>query len=253
MNDSQKIRLADELLKYCKKFNISLDFLFAILEDQKVTPMIRGKAMEYNAYLLLEAGLSKATWSVQKLNLNAQPGVHDEDISITHRRTGVILKVESKSAVRGSITTGKRSRKLNVPHFNVKSHRSRSNIKLAGSSNDRYSVDSFDVLITNTSNAIFEGNTVGEHLEVVHDRETKQMLYEFYEVNNDIDLIVKCENDWRYCIPSDIGEDGFIPRTPYVKLLNDPNWKPISQLEDRLLEVVDIKYKKKTAKSSRRK
>lgn len=50
---------------------ISLDYLFAILEDQKVTPMIRGKAMEYNAYVLLEAGLPKAVWSVQKLNLNA--------------------------------------------------------------------------------------------------------------------------------------------------------------------------------------
>lgn len=74
--------------------------------------MIRGKAMEYNAYLLLDNILPKTSWSIQKLNLNAQTGTYDEDISITHKRTGVILKVESKSAVRGSINNGIRSRIL---------------------------------------------------------------------------------------------------------------------------------------------
>jgi hypothetical protein len=251
MTDDEKIKLSEKLLKYCKKFNVPLEFLFEILEDQKVTPMIRGKAMEYNAFLLLGKTLSKATWSIQKLNLNAQTGVHDEDISITHRRTGIILKVESKSAVRGSISDGKRSRILEVPHFNVKSHRSRSNIKLAGTSNDRYSVDSFDILITNTSNSIFEGNTVGEHLEVVHNDDVRKMLLKFYRVKSDEDLIAACENDWRFCIPKDIALDGFIPRTPYVKLYNDDNWKPLSQLEDRLLKVVE--GKRKSTKPTRRK
>jgi hypothetical protein len=251
MNDDQKLKLADELLKYCKKFNISLDYLFAILEDQKVTPMIRGKAMEYNAFLLLEAGLPKAVWSIQKLNLNAQPGVYDEDISVTHRRTGVILKVESKSTVRGSMSLGARSRIMNEAHFKVKSHRSRSNIKLAETSNDRYSVDSFDILITNTSNAIFKGNTVGEHLEVINNDTLKQMLYEFYQVENDIDLIAKCESDWRFCIPKDIAVGGFIPRTPYVKLKDDANWKPISEIEQRLLQVVV--EKRRSGQTTRRK
>jgi len=251
MTNDEKIKLSEKLLKYCKKFNVPLEFLFEILEDQKVTPMIRGKAMEYNAFLLLDKTLSKATWSVQKLNLNAQTGVHDEDISITHRRTGIILKVESKSTVRGSISDGKRSRILNVPHFNVKSHRSRSNIKLAGTSNDRYSVDSFDILVTNTSNAIFEGNTVGEHLEVIHNDDLKQMLLSFYGVKSDEDLIVACENDWRFCIPKDIAVDGFIPRTPYVKLEADDNWKPLAELEGRLLQVVE--EKRKSAKTTRRK
>ena len=250
MKNEEKINLADKLLNYCKKFNVPLDFLFEILEDQKVTPMIRGKAMEYNAFLLLDAALSKGTWSVQKLNLNAQPGIYDEDISITHRRTGIILKVESKSAVRGSIKDGKRS-KRGEPYFNVKSHRSRSNISLAGSSNDRYSVDSFDVLITNTSNAIFQRNTVGENLEVIHNEDLKQMLYKFYKVSNDEELVAACENDWRFCIPKDIAESGFIPRTPYVKLLNDDNWKPISELEKRLLDVVE--EKRKSSQTTRRK
>jgi hypothetical protein len=242
MTDAQKIALAELILTYCKKFNVPLAHLFEILEDQKVTPMIRGKAMEYNIFLLLTEILPAAVWSVQKLNLNAQNGLHDEDVSITHRRTGVILKVESKSGVRGSISTGVRSRKVTEPHFKVKCHRSRSNIELAGTSNDRYSVESFDVVITNTSNAIFEGNTVGEHLEVVHDAGTKAMLYEHYGVTNDVELILKAESDWRFCIPSDIAEGGFIPRTPYVKLADDDNWKALSELEARLLEVVDERH-----------
>ena len=129
MNDKELIILSTKILEYCNKFDIPLEYLFEILEDQKVTPMIRGKAMEYNAFLLLDTQLPKNIWSVQKLNLNAQPGTYDEDITITHRRTGIILKVESKSAVRGSLSDGKRARLIKEPHFKVKCHRSRSNIK----------------------------------------------------------------------------------------------------------------------------
>jgi hypothetical protein len=243
MTDQQKIKLADELLKYCKKFNISLDYLFAILEDQKVTPMIRGKAMEYNAFLLLEGGLSKVEWSVEKLNLSAQPGIHDEDISVTHKRTGIRLKVESKSAVRGSFNVGKKTKKLKVPHFMVKCHRSRSNMKLAKTSNDRYSVNAFDIILTNTVNSIFQKGTISAHLEVLHKEEFKNFLYLFYHVENDLDLIAKCESDWRFCVPKDIAESGFIPRTPYVKLENDLNWRPLSEIEERLLQVVEEKRK----------
>ncbi len=247
MTNEQILQLGEEILRYCKKFNVPLDYLFEILEDQKVTPMIRGKAMEYNAYLLLDKSLSKTTWSVQKLNLNAQPGLHDEDISITHRRTGVILKVESKSAVRGSVSEGKRSRTLKVPHFKVKCHRSRSNVKLADTSNDRYSVDSFDLLVTNTTNAVFEGGTVGETLEIVHDLALRSLLFNFYKVQIEQELIIACEKDWRFVIPTDIAENGYLPRTPYVTMENDPHWRPIAEMEQRLLQVVEEKRRHQTA------
>ncbi|MCI0715784.1 MAG: hypothetical protein L0Y77_05620 [Chlorobi bacterium] len=243
MSDSDIKSLGERLVSYCTEYNIPLEHVFEILTDQKVTPMIRGKAMEFNAYLLLTKILSKASWSVQKLNLNAQTGTYDEDISVTHKRTGIILKVESKSAVRGSVSDGKHAQKIKEPHFKVKCHRSRSNIKLAGSTNDRYSIDSFDILITNPSNAIFEGKTVGEHLEIVHDPDIRQMLLEHYKAKNDLELINVCSNDWRFCIPKDIAEKGFIPRTPYVKLNSDENWKNLEQLELRLLKVVEEKWK----------
>lgn len=239
MSDPELIKLGRELIEYCNKFNVPIDYLFEILEDQKVTPMIRGKAMEYNAFLQLEKILPRNIWSVQKLNLNAQSGTTDEDISITHRRSGVILKVECKSGVRGSFSDGTRARIIKIPHFKVKCHRSRSNISLAGTSNDRYSVDSFDIIITNTSNALFQGNTISENLEIIHKVGIRELLYEYYSVSNDSDLVNSSFNDWRYCIPSDIAEEGFIPRTPYVLLNSDPNWRPIAELEDRLLNVVE--------------
>lgn len=241
MIESQKIELAEELLLYCKRFNIPIEYLFEILGDQKVTPMIRGKATEYNAYLYLDKILPRKTWSVQKLNLNAQTGTNDEDISITHRNTGVILKVESKNAVRGSMSIGVRS-KTKVPHFKVKCHRSRSNIKLADTSNDRYSIDSFDIIVTNTSNAIFEGRTIGESLELIHKQEIRDFLYEFYKTTSEESLLESSGNDWRFCIPSDIAENGFIPRTPMVEMVNDPNWLPLSMIENRLTLVVDGKW-----------
>ncbi|MBC8182475.1 hypothetical protein H8E88_15355 [candidate division KSB1 bacterium] len=223
MTDNELIKLGQEIVNYCKKFNIPLDYLLEILEDQKVTPMIMGKAMEYNAYLILDFILPKNVWSVQKLNLNAQPGTFDEDISITHRRSGVILKVESKSAIRNSFSDGKKTRILKEAHFKVKCHRSRSNIKLAQSSNDRYAVGTFDIIVTTPLNSIFQSKTIGENLEVIEKNNIREELYHYYSVDNAEDLIVACAKDWRFCIPETIAIDGFIPRTPYVILSNDSN------------------------------
>jgi hypothetical protein len=161
MTEKELRELGKKLKEYCDRYLISTNYLFEILNDQKVTPMIRGKATEYEVYLLLKSHLNKSEWSVQKLNLLPSPGLSDEDISVTHLRTGKILKVESKNAVRGSISNGIRSRIHNVPHFKVKCHRSRSNIKLAGSTNDRYAVSEFDIIITNPLNALIRGKTRG--------------------------------------------------------------------------------------------
>jgi hypothetical protein len=238
MIDDELKNLGKNLEEYCKKYSIPIEYIFEILNDQKVTPMIRGKATEYEAFSLLNSQLNSSEWSVQKLNLSAQPGMPDEDISITHRRTGKILKAESKNAVRGSMCTGERARIHKVPHFKVKCHRSRSNIALSGSSNDRYAVDVFDVIITNPVNAIIKGRTVGPELELIQDEALLEILYEHYEVSSGVDLLVATRNDWRFAIPSEIGENGFVPRTPYVLLENDPHWLSINQIESKLHEIV---------------
>lgn len=243
MNDAEKKqayhqRLGEQLELYCKKYSIPLDHLFEILNDQKVVPMIRGKGMEYDVYRILQNVLEPNEWSVAKLNLSAQPGTPDQDISITHKRTGIILIAESKSAVRGSMRSGVKTRKHKVPHFQVKSHRSRSNMKLATTGNDRYTTNDFDILVTNTSNAIYEGGTVGDNFEIVPDLELLEILKQHYGVTNREELIEATLHDWRFVLPADIAENGLIPRTPSVFLQDDPHWRPIAELPNRVAEVV---------------
>ena len=116
--DQDVLRIYNSITEYCRTYNIPRENLLDILEDQKVLPMIRGKATEYIGAAVLKQVLDPGEWSVEKLNLNPQPGRPDEDVSITFRRTGYRFKAETKNAVRGSFTVGTRNRK--EPHFKVK-------------------------------------------------------------------------------------------------------------------------------------
>jgi hypothetical protein len=246
MDEKELAKLGKKLVEYCDKYFIPRKHLFEILNDQKVTPMIRGKATEFNAYELLRSLLNENEWSVQKLNLSAQPGSPDQDISITHKRTGIILKVESKNAVRGSMTSGARCRISKKPHFKVKCHRSRSNVKLADTTNDRYAQDVFDVIITNPLNALYVGNTVGEDFEIIEEEKITEIIKKYYVVSTEEELLNAASIDWRFVIPPDIAIDGFIPRTPTVLLKKDPNWLPIRSIEPKLLEIIKSRVKIKS-------
>ena len=213
-----------------------------ILEDQKVLPMIRGKATEYIAAVVLKKLLGR-NWQVQKLNLNAQPGMYDEDISITHSKTGYRLKVEAKNAVRGSFNLGTPRTRINEPHYKVKCHRSRSNISKRKTTNDRYLVGDFDLIICNVSNAIFQGGTLSDNLELLHNKEAVLYLKKYYGVSTEREIIRCSYDDWRCCFPRAIAQDdNSIPRTPFVKLVNDDNWFSFKELEPKLLpELEDIR------------
>ncbi|MGI9057132.1 MAG: hypothetical protein ACR2H5_00965 [Ktedonobacteraceae bacterium] len=47
-------QLGREVEAYCKKYNIRIEDFFSILNDQKVIPMLRGKAAEYDAVFILQ-------------------------------------------------------------------------------------------------------------------------------------------------------------------------------------------------------
>ena len=238
--------LGRELETYCKKYHIRLEDFFPILNDQKVIPMLRGKAAEYDAAFVLRQVLPSQVWIVNKLNLNPQPGTNDQDIGVTHRRTGFQIIIETKSAVRGSMSTGTRTRKYKVPHFNIKCHRSRSNKKLPY--NDHYLATEFDVIVATPTNALFEGGTVGEEFELVPEQGLLEILYKHYGVSDNLSLIDATNKDWRFVLPTIIAENvhGFIviPRTPSVLLANDPNWQPLSQLEPVLDTIVKAKVRR---------
>jgi hypothetical protein len=217
-------RIGQMIEGFCQRYSIPLEFFHDIINDQKVLPMLRGKGLEYSAYLAISQELDSNEWTVHKLNSNPQPGSPDKDISVIHRRTGIELGIESKSAVRGSMSSGARAKlHKGQPHFKVKCHRSRSSIKLADTSNDRYRADAFDVLVTTPSNGLFQGNTIGEALEILDDKVLLDILYQHYQASSASDLLKAAGNDWRFVIPSEIADnEGFIERTPYVLLKQDP-------------------------------
>ncbi len=207
--------------EYCSTYNIPLENLINILEDQKVLPMIRGKATEYIGAVVLKQSLDRRDWSVDKLNLNPQPGSIDEDVSITYRRTGRRLKAETKNAVRGSFKTG--THRTPGPHFTVKCHKSRSH--LSRKHNDRYLAGDFDVLLCNVSNSIFRRKSLDRGLPLIQDTDALRWLKAYYGVESNAELRRCTYDDWRVCLPASIAsDDGVIPRTPKVLMTNDPNW-----------------------------
>ena len=228
-------RVYTSIREYCDTYNIPVENLLDILEDQKVLPMIRGKATEYIGAAVLRQALDPRDWDVQKLNLNPQPGKYDEDVSITYRRTGDRLKAETKNAVRGKFSLGARITK--APHFSVKCHKSRSNFTKAH--NDRYEVGDFDVLLCNVSNAIFRGKSLDRGLPLIDNQEAIGWLKQYYNVDTDAALRRRSYDDWRICLPVTIAlEDGTIPRTPRVLMENDPNWFGLDQLAANLRSLI---------------
>ncbi len=240
MKTEEQLKIYHSIKEYCDKYNIPINSLLDILEDQKVLPMIRGKATEYIAVVVITKTLNSREWHVQKLNLNPQANQDDEDISITFSRTGKRLKVEAKSAVRGSFKQGTSRTKIPKPHFKVKCHKSRSNISKSNTTNDRYMANEFDVIICNISNALFKGKSMRPELELIEAGEAVSWLKNFYKVETDKELIRSAYDDWMFCFPKTIAlEDGSIPRTPTVKIEDDENWFRVSELETKLLERIE--------------
>lgn len=224
-----------KIKEYCEKFKIPEENLIDILIDQKVVPMIRGKATEYATTRLLKDVLNPHEWVVAKLNLNAQNGTHDEDVTITHQRTGIIIKIECKNATRGSMKYSSRA-KIKEPFCTIKCHKSRSDLKKASTTNDRYLLGDFDVVVTNLSNAVIAGATYSESFELVKNDAVIDKLCKYYNCDSDYQSIFDAAyNDWRFAMAEDIAKDGVIPRTPSVLLENDPVWHSISEIENYLL------------------
>jgi len=231
------MRIYRSIQEYCDTYNIPRENLLEILEDQKVLPMIRGKATEYIGAAVLRQALDSRDWSVEKLNFNPQPGgAYDEDVSITYRRTGTRLKAETKSAVRGSFGTG--TRMTPAPHFSVKCHKSRSH--MGRKTNDRYLVGEFDVLLSNVSNAIFRRKTLDRGLPLIEKPEAVEWLKDHYGVTTDDELRRCSYDDWRFCLPVTIADsDGVIPRTPRVLMTEDPHWFGLDRLAASLRTLIN--------------
>ena len=237
-DQDEMLRVFTGITEYCRIYNIPRDNLLDILEDQKVLPMIRGKATEYVGAAFLRQVLDPREWLVEKLNLNPQPGRNDEDVSITFRRTGTRLKAETKNAVRGSFKMG--TVKSPGPYFNVKCHKSRSNLKRQNTTNDRYVVGEFDLLLCNVSNSIFRGKVLETGLPLIQNPAAIEWLTAFYQVETAGELSRSAYDDWRLCLPVTIANaDGVIPRTPAILMENDLNWFASDSLAANLRTLIN--------------
>ena len=236
--EEEILRVFSGITEYCRTYNIPRENLLDILEDQKVLPMIRGKATEYVGAAFLRQVLPPSEWSVEKLNLNPTPGVVDEDVSVTFRRTGTRLKAETKNAVRGSFKIG--TAKTPGPYFQVKCHKSRSSLKLQSTTNDRYLVGEFDLLLCNVSNAQFRGKALEPGLPLIDRPSELEWLMNFYQAESPGELIRRAYDDWRLCLPFSIADsDGAIPRTPRVLMEDDPNWFTRDKLAPNLRSLIN--------------
>ncbi|MBD0864710.1 MAG: hypothetical protein GDA36_03420 [Rhodobacteraceae bacterium] len=100
------LKVYHSIREYCETYNIPPENLLDILEDQKVLPMIRDKATEYIGAAVLRQSLDPSDWSVDKLNLNPQPGAINEDVSITHRMTGETPESRDQECGSGQFQAG---------------------------------------------------------------------------------------------------------------------------------------------------
>lgn len=174
----------EDIQNYCNKLNIEASDLYNVLSDSKVSPMIRGKAFEFSMAYRLEDILSKDKWKVSKPNMNAQTGLHDVDVMVTHIETGKVISVECKLAKKGGFTKAKRKGKnhdkddFTIP---VKCMRSRTTLSedrvksgaaaygVTGESfaihSDQYRASNFNVVATSIANGFYETDAeTGEYI-----------------------------------------------------------------------------------------
>ena len=129
--------------------------------------------------------------------------------------------------------------KVKEVHCSIKCHKSRSDLSKAKTTNDRYLVGDFDILVSNLSNAVIAGATFTEQFRLIDNEGLILKLAEYYNVSPTYqNLFDVTFDDWRCARSSEIAVAGVIPRTPIVMLENDPIWKSLDNIEELLLEIV---------------
>lgn len=156
-----------KLENFCEAYNIPLEYLADVLYEPKVIPMIRGKAFEFTVLLALQNILPQGEFEINKVSMNAQYGLHDEDVSVKHLPTGMTIAIECKLAAKGRFRHFNRE---GISTIAVKCMRSRTlgdtmiervarerNLpaELVRVHNDQYLPSDFDIVVTSIGNAFY--------------------------------------------------------------------------------------------------
>jgi hypothetical protein len=161
----------EKIRQFCDTYNIPLEYFPDLIQDPKVIPMIRGKAFEFSVLIILKNILNPEEWSVNKLSINAQLMLQDEDLTITHLPTGKKITLECKLAAKSkykklsekalfeiqvkcmrSRTLGEQKVKDLAPFLNISE-------SVLTVHNDQYLPKDFDFVITSIGNAFYTTDT----------------------------------------------------------------------------------------------
>jgi hypothetical protein len=262
---------AQQVQYYCEKYNIPLEYLAEIISEPKVIPMIRGKAFEFSAMLRLQEILPSSEWIVDKPVMNAQFGLHDMDVRITHRATQKIIGVECKLAGKGSFKMLKnkdtqirvkcmRSRTLGESKANELAAKIGIDPILLKVHNDQYLPTDFQVVITSIANAFYETDEetsffewqpseMGrQFLQQLHDGKEENLQHFAYNqlyLATSKDLAVTTENSIK-CTRSACPMPqncGFIPNYPLItfqngNILPEKPWVAVQNANNFFLKLI---------------
>lgn len=261
----------DDLIAYCDRFDVPIDYLAATLSDPKVVPMIRGKAFEYSAVLAIQRVLPADEWRVEKPLSNASAEHKDIDVKVTHIPTGKIVRVECKLS--GSFQSYPAKKTPPTPGHSavkVKCMRSRTlgpekvreiapklgvTVEALSGHADNYRPADFDVVLTSIGNAFYRTNEAGEYefnpskkelefLELLNPKHKNHRVGAFGRLylarSSDLyvgnpNFTVECVR--RKCIASGHSADcGFIPNYPLINfpagsIVPDNGWVSVDNCE----------------------
>ncbi len=160
-----------ELVQFCDRYDLEVEYLTEILNDPKVIPMIRGKSFEFTVKKYISQILSD-NYIITNPRLNAQIGSYDLDVLVIHKQTQKQYSIECKLASKGSFRVSKEGN----PYLKVKCMRSRTlgdeaakqREKTTGISynlwrvhKDQYRQEEFDFVVTSIGNAFYETDEKG--------------------------------------------------------------------------------------------
>ena len=156
----------EALIKYCRDFNIPIDYLSDILRDSKVNPMIRGKGFEFSTLMAFQNILRPEVWEVSKPNMNAQAMQHDVDILVKHIESGKTISVECKLSKKDSFRISKtgeitaavkcmRSRTLGQEIIAERAPLMGVTVEQLNAHKDNYLTTDFDVVASSFGNAFY--------------------------------------------------------------------------------------------------
>jgi transcriptional regulator with XRE-family HTH domain len=264
MNKLQTQDWVTELVQFCQRYDLEVEYLPEILNDPKVIPMIRGKSFEFTVKKYLAQILSD-NYIIMNPRLNAQTGSYDVDVLVINRQTQKQYSIECKLASKGSFRLSKEGN----PYLKVKCMRSRTlgdeaakqREKTTGISynlwrvhRDQYRQEEFDFVVTSIGNAFYETDEKG--LYFWKPTLNAQKFLDKLGINNQADAFSKMfiarsrdlianENNYtnfkiectrQKCKDANCG---FIPNKPYIYFDKDTGiplypWIPLEEINTLL-------------------